>query len=346
MILTAASSIYGAAAAWRRRWYARDPARCKRLARPVISVGNLSTGGSGKTPVVAELARLLVVHGERPAILSRGYARRHAADGVTVVSDGARILADVDHAGDEPLMLAEAVPAARVLVGADRYLSGTLAEQRFGVTVHVLDDGFQHLALARDVDLLLVDESDLDDDVLPSGRLRERVAAAAAAHAILIPASSAAAADRVQRACGVATMFTVRRSLGAPVWLRDGRPTEIPAGAPVFAVAGIARPGRFFDDLASSGWTIVGTMPFRDHHRFTETDVRQMTNAARAANAAAILVTEKDAVRLDPRLLDDPPAARVPLRVVVEPPTFVDWLLDRLRDAREQAVEPGRDGRP
>jgi tetraacyldisaccharide 4'-kinase len=141
-------------------------------------------------------------------------------------------------------------------------------------------------------------------------------------------------------------MFTVRRSLGAPVWLRDGRPTEIPAGAPVFAVAGIARPGRFFDDLASSGWTIVGTMPFRDHHRFTETDVRQMTNAARAANAAAILMTEKDAVRLDPRLLDDPPAARVPLRVVVEPPTFVDWLLDRLRDAREQAVEPGRDGRP
>jgi tetraacyldisaccharide 4'-kinase len=342
LILTAASSIYGAAARWRRHWYAHDPARRKRLAQAVISVGNLSTGGSGKTPIVRELARLLAARGERPAVLSRGYGRRHAADGVTVVSDGTRILADVDHAGDEPLMLAEADPAVPVLVGADRYLSGSLAEQRFGVTVHILDDGFQHLALARDVDLLLVAESDLDDGVLPAGRLRERVESAADAHAILIPAaSSAAATDRLQRTCRVSTVFTVHRSLGVPVWLRDGRPADLPVGAPVFGAAGIARPQRFFDDLASSGWTVVGTMSFRDHHRFTAADVSRMTHAARAAGATAVMTTEKDAVRLDRRMPSDPPIVRVPLIVRIEPPAFVDWLFERLRDARARSG-PGR----
>src|SRR5205085_10887183 len=152
---------YGAAAAWRRAWYTAEPRRRRRLDRPVISVGNLRVGGSGKTPIVAYIARLLSAAGERPAILTRGYARRVARDGVTIVSDGTRVVADLDSAGDEPLMLAQGLPAVPVLVGADRYLSGRLAERRLGATVHLLDDGFQHLELAREVDLLLVSEDDL-----------------------------------------------------------------------------------------------------------------------------------------------------------------------------------------
>ena len=185
MILSAASSLYGAIAVQRRQWYARDATRAKRLCRPVISVGNLRVGGSGKTPTVAHLARLLLTAGERPSILSRGYARRIPADGVTVVSDGDRILSDVDHAGDEPLMLARMLPGVPVLVGPDRYLSGRFGEERLGVTVHLLDDGFQHVALFRDVDLLLVDADDLTDAVLPAGRLREPLSVARAADAVL-----------------------------------------------------------------------------------------------------------------------------------------------------------------
>ena len=132
------------------------PSRRRRLSQPVVSVGNLRVGGSGKTPIVAHIARLLLERGERPAILTRGYARRCRPDGVTVVSDGTTILAGIESAGDEPLMLARALPGVPVLVGANRYLSGRLAEERFGATVHLLDDGFQHLELARDVDLLLV----------------------------------------------------------------------------------------------------------------------------------------------------------------------------------------------
>src|SRR5262249_9539708 len=159
---------YGAAAAWRRRYYASQPSRRRRLARPVVSVGNLRVGGSGKTPLVEYIARLLLQNGHRPAVLTRGYARRVVRDGVTVVSDGAAVLSNLDSAGDEPLMLARSLPGTAVLVGADRYLSGVLAERRLGVTVHLMDDGFQHLELARDVDLLLASEDDLADRPLPA----------------------------------------------------------------------------------------------------------------------------------------------------------------------------------
>src|SRR5687768_14277849 len=163
---------------WRRAWYARHPEARRRLSSPVISVGNLAVGGSGKTPVVAMLARWLVSRGERPAILTRGYGRRHAADGVLVVSDRDRVIEPVARSGDEPQMLARALAGVPVLVSSNRYLAGRLAEGRFDCTVHLLDDGFQHFALERDVDLLLVSRDDLDDTVLPGGRLREPLEAA------------------------------------------------------------------------------------------------------------------------------------------------------------------------
>jgi tetraacyldisaccharide 4'-kinase len=329
------SAIYGAAAAWRRAWYARDPSRRRRLARPVVSVGNLRVGGSGKTPIVQYVAQLLVAHGERPSILTRGYGRRAAADGVTVVSDGSRVVADLDSAGDEPLMLARALPGVRVLVSADRYLSGTLAERRLGATVHLLDDGFQQLALARDVDLLLISEEDLEDRPLPAGRLRERLTAAAAADAALVTAGYDSAADRIGRAIGVSPVFRVARAIGVPHAIDGARDSVvIPSASRVFVVTGIARPERFVTDVASTGWEISGVLEFRDHHRFDARDVEKIAAGARAKGSAIVLTTEKDAVRLAACDLKGLPVASVPLIVSVEPAAaFREWLIDRLQSA-------------
>ncbi|MBI4484956.1 MAG: tetraacyldisaccharide 4'-kinase [Acidobacteria bacterium] len=327
------SSAYSAAAAWRRRWYAADPPRQRRLVQPVISVGNLRVGGSGKTPIVAHIARLLVAQGERPAVLTRGYGRRIVSPGVTVVSDGQRVLAGLDDAGDEPLLLARELPHVAVLVGADRYLSGHFAETRLGATVHILDDGFQHLELARGTDLLLVGEDDLSDLPLPAGRLRESIAAAASADAALVLAGYPSAADRIGRAFHVSPVFRVTRTLGVPRMVAGTHDSVVvPSGSRVFAVAGIARPERFFADLTSVGWEIVGSMIFRDHHRFTRRDVERIAAAAKAASAAIVLTTEKDAVRLAAHVHDDLPVASVPLHVGVEPADgFRDWLMGRVR---------------
>jgi tetraacyldisaccharide 4'-kinase len=336
------SSAYGAVAAWRRRWYAADSARRHRLQRPVISVGNLRAGGSGKTPIVAHIARLLVAHGERPAVLTRGYGRRVIAPGVTVVSDGAAVRAGLDTAGDEPLLLARELPGVAVLVGADRYLSGRLAEARLGATVHLLDDGFQHFELERDVDLLLVSEEDLTDALLPAGRLREPISAASLADAALVLAGYASAADRIGRAFGVPTVFRVTRALGAPRMVAGARDSVVlPSGTRVFAAAGIARPERFFGDLISVGWELAGSMTFADHHRFTRRDVARIAAAAKASSAAIVLTTEKDAVRLAVCDLGDLPVASVPLEVGLEPAdAFRDWLIERLHTARMRHSAP------
>jgi tetraacyldisaccharide 4'-kinase len=328
ILTTSASAVYGAIAERRRRWYAGDPSRQRRLARPVVSVGNLRVGGAGKTPLVAALAQMLVQRGERPAILMRGYARRRAPDGVTVVSNGQRVCAGLDVSGDEALMLSRGLTGVAVLVGADRFLSGVLAERRFGATIHLLDDGFQHLALARDLDLLVVDEDDLSDRVLPAGRLREPLASAARADALLTAATRPAAIERFRSASGGGAVFRIDRALGRPHGLRGGAATVAPE-ASVFAVAGIARPQRFFADLTAAGWRIAGSMAFRDHHPYRAADGKRIVEAARAAGATTILTTEKDAVRMERLDGGALPIAAVPLTVTIDP-AFDDWLSVRL----------------
>jgi len=337
-LLQTLSRVYGTAAGWRRAWYARHPDRRRRLDRPVISVGNLRVGGAGKTPIVEHLARLLVARGERPAILTRGYGRHVAPAGVTVVSDGTQVLAGVDRAGDEPLMLARAVPGAIVAVGTDRYLSGRLAERRLGATVHVLDDGFQHLQLERDVDLLVTSEDDLQDRPLPAGRLREGLGAAANADAAIVDAGYLNAAERVGRALGVPRVFFATRLLGPPRTVPGGDTVVVPERSRVFAAAAIARPERFFGDLAAAEWQVVGSMPFRDHHQFTQRDVDRIAAAAKAASAAIVLTTDKDAVRFAACRLDGLPLAAVPLTATVEPEgEFNAWLCDRVRLAGQRS---------
>jgi tetraacyldisaccharide 4'-kinase len=324
--------MYSAVAVWRRRYYARASRR-SRLSRPVISVGNLSVGGSGKTPVVGYIARLLVEAGERPAILTRGYGRRRTRERLTIVSDGTAIRAGIDSSGDEPLMLARALPGVAVVVGESRRDAGRLAERELGATVHLLDDGFQHLQVARDVDLLLLSEDDLSDRPLPGGRLREPLTAAAVADAALVSAGYATAVDRVARAAGIPTAFQVTRTLGAPRTIANPSDSVVvPSQSRVFAMAAIARPERFFSDVATAGWDLVGSMSFRDHHRFSRSDVKRITAAARAAAAAIVLTTEKDAVRLEACDLGGLRVAAVPLLVAIDPAdAFRDWLLGRIR---------------
>ena len=199
-----------------------------------MSVGNLRVGGTGKTPTVAHLARLLLEMGERPAILSRGYARRVVRDGVVVVSDGHRLCADLDQSGDEPMLLARAVEGAAVLVAADRHLAGRLAETHLGATVHLLDDGFQHLPLWRGTDLLIVTPEDIDHPrTLPMGRLREPLSAGAAADAILAADATDDEASAINAALAVPHLFRLTRQPGAAQQMGPFGPrTMAPTSAP------------------------------------------------------------------------------------------------------------------
>lgn len=329
------SALYARAAAGRRRWYERHPEARRKLARPVVSVGALAAGGSGKTPVAALVAELLRDAGHRPAVLSRGYRRRAAGRSVVVVRDPGGPRADVDAAGDEPRMLAERLDGVSVVVARDRYRAGRLAETRLGATVHVLDDGFQHLGLARDLDLVLVHADDPRRRTFPAGRLRERPEAARRADALIVEAPGGAAAGAVADGLGVSTWFRQRRSLGGPRPLAGARAGESTAGERrVLAVTGIAAPERFHDALAAAGFTIAGALAFADHHRFTPADVRRIAAQAAARGADLVLTTEKDAVRLAPLAPFDFAAAAVPLRLAVEPADrFRAWLLGRVAAA-------------
>jgi tetraacyldisaccharide 4'-kinase len=324
--------MYGRAAQWRRAWYERYPHRRARLDCPVISVGNLVVGGSGKTPAVAALARLLQQRGERPAILSRGYGRRAAADGVVVVSNGTRVLEPAMRSGDEPQMLARSLDGVPVLVSGERFLAGRLAERHFNATVHLLDDGFQHLRLARDVDLVIVSRKDLDEEILPTGDLREPLAAVRHADAVLVPGSDEDAALVVEQLAPVVPeFFRIRTHYDAlrPVHSADARRAD-ESGRRVIAVAGIARPERFFTALRAEGWEIVREMVFRDHHWYTDGDVQAIARAAATCGVDCVVTTEKDATRLSL-----PGLFFLPMRVAIEPEDrFGDWLAGRLGIAR------------
>jgi len=306
----------------RRSWYERHPQSRRSLDRPVISVGNLSVGGSGKTPIVAALARMLLDMGQRPAILSRGYARRRATDGVVVVSDGNRVLEPVENSGDEPQMLARALPGVPVLVCADRHLAGRLAEKRFAATVMLLDDGFQHLALGRNVDVLVMPASDLDDAVLPSGRLREPLDAASSADCVLVP-GSLEDVSRVAATFDRMPVFRVTNHFGTV----QGLDASAPSGTRVVAVAGIARPERFFTTLREQGFEIVRELRFPDHHWFSSDDLDRIRTIAKELSADLVVTTEKDAVRVVPQS----GWAVLPMTAVIEPPElFSSWLRERL----------------
>ena len=297
-----------------------------------ISVGNIAFGGRGKTPTVALVTRTLLAMGERPAILSRGYGRRHQVDGVVVVSDGRHLLADLDRSGDEPLMLARQIPDSIVLVCDQRAVAGALAHHAFGATALVLDDGFQHRQMGRHLDLVIVAPDDLTGRRAPFGRLREPVSALRRADAVAIDAG--AENDVGQHFSGKTlpdVVFRLRRHTAAP---------DLPAGAPVFVVAGIAGPERFVRAVEAAGLVVAGHWLPGDHAPVAARDIARIERDARAAGAVALVTTAKDAERLRPfRPLPfdvHVMAHEVELAPVEGGPTFAAWLAERVTTHRHQ----------
>ncbi len=339
------ADLHGRLALARRRWFRADPSRRLAARQPVISIGNLAVGGRGKTPLVAQMARLLASMGERPSILTRGYARRDTRRDLVVVHDGVRLCADLDAAGDEPLMLARALGTIPVVVGADRALAAVVAEARLGCTVHVLDDGFQHHRLERDLDCVVVTEEDVATGrMMPSGRLREPVEALADADVIFTDAAAVPVVTLVAVSLGIAAhhVLPVGRHLGVPRLVEPwGAPPRQPRSAPVLAMAGIAGPERFFAALRADGWNVAETLAFADHHRFDRADIGRMDAAARRSGATLILTTEKDMMRLLPSRPLPLPVAWVPLEVSWPTEQVREILAARLAEARR---EPGGEG--
>lgn len=284
----------------------REPVR--RLNRPVISIGNLSTGGAGKTPFAIALAQALLARGIQVDVLSRGY-RRAGRGAARVRADGT-----AEEFGDEPLLIARKA-GVPVYVAAERYEAGLLAEADGLTAVHLLDDGFQHRQLHRDVDILLLGALDMRERLLPAGNLREALHAALRATVIAVPED--------EEEAGV-------RSLGwrGPVW-RVRRRMEVPAvEGTVVAFCGIARPEQFFDGLERAGLKVARRRGFGDHHRYTQGDLDRLVSMARAGGAAALVTTEKDVVRLE-GLRAGMPVMATGLRTEVED-AAVDWLVNQL----------------
>lgn len=327
------SAVYGQVARLRRQWY-EQPARRQQLGIPVVSVGNLVVGGSGKTPVVAMLATLLRDAGCAPAVLSRGYKRRQRTGEVVIVSDGRSVLADVDASGDEPQLLARRLDGVPVVVGANRYDAGVVARDRLGARVLILDDGFQHLRLARTVDLLLLSENDLVEQVLPGGRLRESVEAARHADAVLLPAETRDPVELARRV-GVDRAFVVHPSYRPLARLIPYGEAASPPPRRVVVLAAIARPQRFVDTVRRLGYSVEQQILFHDHHWFTTADLERVRQAAHDAGADAVVTTEKDAVRLGHAAGGDVPILFLPMDVRVDPAeTFRTWLIERIASGR------------
>lgn len=290
--------LYGAAVGWRNRTYDRSEPR-ERSPIPVISVGNLTVGGTGKTPLVAWLAHQLSAAGRRPAVVSRGYGGT-SGRGPRFVSLGEGPLCSARESGDEPYLLARTLRQVIVVVGSDRR-TATEAAARHGADVAVLDDGFQHRRLPRDLDIVLLDASNPFGNyrLLPAGLLREPVRALARADAVIItrsrPGESFSVIERVVR----------HHNRHAPLWRAGHRAVsfvDVAGGErqrPLRAVAfcGVGNPSRFRIDLEAEGIELVGFHAFRDHHVFRNTELAALEASARA-RGATLLTTEKDLVRL------------------------------------------------
>jgi tetraacyldisaccharide 4'-kinase len=287
-------------AAYRRGWL-----KTRRLSSKVVSVGNLTAGGTGKTPLVECLAKSLLKHGRKPAILTRGYGRRDGVP-ILVLEPGPGRVVNPREAGDEPALLARALHAVPIVVGADRYQAGCLAEDRFDVDVLLLDDGFQHLALARDLDVVLLDATERLSGMLPAGRQREPCSALQRAHLVVLTrvelGDPGPIEEQVCRINPRAQIFHSRTKLSELVDLRNGNtyPPGAFHGERVYAFCGIGNPQAFFRDLSAWGFCVVAEDSFRDHHVYDAKDVTEVFKRFQKSGATALVTTEKDALNLPP----------------------------------------------
>jgi tetraacyldisaccharide 4'-kinase len=310
------SPIYGGVVGARNALYDHGMFRTRALSGGVISVGNLSAGGSGKTPFILLLGELLKARDRNFDVLSRGYGRK--TRGVLLV-DPAGMAQDF---GDEPLLIARRLQVP-VIVGEDRFRAGMFAERRFGPQLHLLDDGFQHRSLARDFDIVLVTPPDASDRMLPAGRLRE-------------PLGSLRRADAVVLASGASgESFPLDGKL---VWrVRRGIiPQNIPPRPVVFC--GIARPQNFVLQLRAANIEPMAEAFYRDHHAYTEQDIRELLQLKRQSEAGGFVTTEKDAINLGGYLSALEPIAVIPVKMeLVDAANAVDTMLSSIEERKLRA---------
>lgn len=307
------SSIYGSGVKLRNALYDRRILPVNRLDGPVISVGNLSVGGSGKTPLILLLGELLKQRDVPFDILSRGYRRN--TRGVALVDPGGT----AQQYGDEPVLIARRLKVP-VIIGESRYEAGTFAEKKFGAQFHLLDDGFQHRSLARDFEIVLLTQEDTTDRLLPIGRLREPMTSIARADVIVV--TNAVPTDQLELK-GTA-VWRITRGIAA---------TEVPK-RPV-AFCGIARAQSFFSDLRIAGIEPVAETSYPDHHAYTEADVQRLTTLGRGVNAGGFVTTEKDRVNLgDLAAQLDPLAVAVVTMELADSANAVDTMLHTIRERK------------
>ncbi|MGA9510217.1 MAG: tetraacyldisaccharide 4'-kinase [Candidatus Sulfotelmatobacter sp.] len=307
------SAIYGGVVAGRNALYDRRWLRARALQGPVISVGNLSVGGSGKTPFVILLGELLKAREISFDVLSRGYGRR--SRGVLLV-DPSGLPQDF---GDEPLLIARRLQVP-VVVGEDRFEAGQFAEKKFGPQIHILDDGFQHRRLARDFDVVLVTPEDARDRLLPAGRLRDPLSALRRTDVVALTGGAAAESFPLKGKI----VWRVRRGIVAQ---------NIPASPVVFC--GIARPQNFLLQLRTANVDPVAEAFFRDHHAYSEKDIRDLLELAKRSDAGGFVTTEKDAVNLGGYLSVLAPLAIVPVKMeLADAANAVDAMLRVIEERR------------
>jgi tetraacyldisaccharide 4'-kinase len=310
------ASLFGLGVRGRNALYDRGVFRAQRLQGPVVSVGNLSLGGAGKTPFVMLLGELLKARGVKFDILSRGYGRKTRGVALVDPSGSSRDF------GDEPLLLAKRL-GVPVVIGEDRYQAGLFAERSFGPQLHLLDDGFQHRTLVRDFDIVLVTPEDSRDRLLPAGRLREPLSALRRADAVVL--TSGASPDS----------FPLN---GKQVWRarRGISPKDVPARPVVFC--GIARPQSFLLQLRTAGIEPVAEAFYRDHHAYSERDVSELLKLRMQSEAGGFVTTEKDAINLGSHLSALQPLAVVPVKMeLVDAAAALDTMLRLIEERRLRA---------
>ena len=318
MPLRLVSAAYEQVVGLRNRAYDAGRLKVQRLERPVISVGNLTLGGTGKTPTVIALGQMLQGAGYSVSVLLRGYKGRHRG-GPLPVSDGRRIRTDSKLAGDEALVIARNLPGALVTVGKDRARAGRWIESQGAADLHLLDDGFQHRRLHRCLDLVLVDVTNPfgGGRMVPWGQLREPPEALRRADAVILtrtrPGQDYDPLTRELRRFNPELPCFLSTQTVEPVARRTAREERVEAalaGCRALAFAGLANPNQFFDSLRQQGVELVQTLPFGDHHRYSTRELSAIGARCRELRLDTAITTEKDAENLPPASLH-PQALRV-----------------------------------
>jgi len=299
------ASIYGSFIERRNRRFDDGTTPIVPLPARTISIGNLTTGGTGKTPLVIKCAEILAGRGKRVCILTRGYGRN--SKGRVLVSNGREVLADASTAGDEPVEIAKRLLKKAVVVAdADRVAAAKWAKDEFGVSVFLLDDAFQHRQAARDVNIISIDATDPfgGGKLLPAGRLREPVAAISRADAVVITRANSGDLNSIKaeiaRVAPSVPIFEARTKI---IGLREIENAGVSGTSTIahkkgFAFCGIGNAENFFQQLRRENYALAGEMRFRDHHKYTAADIKKLEASAEKAGASYFLTTAKDAVKL------------------------------------------------